>query len=307
MRPGDIPLYNDIRAKLQTYKAIRPLPGIDNPQNEECFVLQLIDSVRRVKYVRLISESVDSPITANPLNAAFDPIKAAAWHHSQGNINEAFWLVFLSTHFGKNLNTKWNLVRDVYSGLTDNIVWNWENVCADRDGFLAWLNANQDTLRARGKVGNHRKYQSLDAYNANGTGSAINSYIDWIGENHNHQELIDNALDASENDPKRAFRHLYNSMNAVKSFGRMARFDYLTMIGKLNLINIVPDSTYMTGATGPVTGARILFGQNVNSTTFEEWFTELDEHLGLEFGMQILEDAVCNWQKNTANYIHFKG
>ena len=307
MRPGDIPLYNEIKTKLNAYKAIRLLPGINNSQNEDCFILQIIDSVRRIRYVKLISKTVHSPMISNPNNPAFDPLKAAIWHRNQGNINEAFWLVFLATHFGRNSRTKWNLVKDVYSGLTNNVVWNWENICLNTNAFLEWLDANQDVLKSRGKVGNHRKYQSLGAYNRSGTGNAITSYINWIGANHEHQELIDIALQANENDSKRTFRYLYYSMNSVMSFGRMAKFDFLTMVGKLGLIDIEPDSTYMTGATGPVIGARLLFGRNVNNNTFEEWFAELEEHLGLEFGMQVLEDAVCNWQKNPALYIHFGG
>ena len=63
----------------------------------------------------------------------------------------------------------------------------------------------------------------------------------------------------------------------------------------------------MVGATGPVTGAKILFGQNVNNRIFDQWLNELDGHLGLDFGMQVLEDAICNWQKDPSNYIHFRG
>lgn len=307
MRPEDIPLYNELKEKLNTYKAIRPLPGINNPQNEDCFIMQIIDSIRRVKYARTISQKIYSSACADPSNIAFDPLKAAVWHRNQGNINEAFWLVFLATHFGKNLRTNWNLVRDVYSGLTNNVVWSWDAVCLNQNGFKIWLNANVENLKARGKVGNHRKYQSLGAYNHSGTGHAISSYIDWIGPTHNHSDLIANTLVIPENTPKMNFRLLYNSMNAVISFGRMARFDYLTMIGKLDLIDIIPDSAYMVGATGPVTGARILFGQNVNNRTFDEWLNELDEHLEIDFGMQVLEDAICNWQKNTSNYTHFRG
>jgi hypothetical protein len=48
-------------------------------------------------------------------------------------------------------------------------------------------------------------------------------------------------------------------MRAVASFGRTARFDYLTMVGKLGLAGIEPGSTYMQGATGPFTGACLLF------------------------------------------------
>lgn len=307
MRPADLVLYNDIHAKLQTFKLIRPLPGIRNVQKENCLIRQIIDSVRRIKYVNFIAENTTSSISADPSSLAFDPLKAAAWHNSQGNINEAFWLVFLATHFGKNLRTKWSLVRDVYSGLTNNVVWDWQTITSDLNGFRNWLNDNQVILKERGKIGNHRKYQSLKAYNPAGTGAAIATYIDWIGADHKHENLIEDIFLAVGDDPKLAFRYLYNSMNDVMSFGRMAKFDYLTMVGKLGLINIIPDSTYMVGATGPFTGGKSLFGQQFNRQILDSYFSELNDHLGLYFGMQVLEDAVCNWQKSPVNYIHFRG
>ena len=36
----------------------------------------------------------------------------------------------------------------------------------------------------------------------------------------------------------------------------------LTMVGKLQLANIEPGSTYMNGATGPLDGGRLLFGND---------------------------------------------
>ncbi|MET3025337.1 hypothetical protein ABXT06_01545 [Flavobacterium sp. UW10123] len=308
MRPADLVLYNDVHAKLQTFKQqTRSLPGIGIVQRESCFIRQIIDSVRRVNYVKLIAERTNNPIVADPSNIAFDPLKAAAWYNKQGNINEAFWLVFLATHFSRHHRTKWNLVKDVYSGLTNDVVWNWEAVSGDVNGFKNWLNDNVLALKARGKVGNHRKYQSLGAYNPTGTGAAVSSYIDWIGVDNNHQSLIDRAFLAAGNDPKLLFKHLYISMNAVMSFGRMAKFDYLTMVGKLGLLDIEPDSTYMDGATGPFTGGRLLFGGNPNRRLLDSYFSELDECLQLPFGMQVIEDAVCNWQKSPNIYEYFGG
>jgi len=54
-------------------------------------------------------------------------------------------------------------------------------------------------------------------------------------------------------------------MNDVERFGRTAKFDYLTMVGKLGLAAIEPGSTYMQGATGPLKGARLLFGGRATS------------------------------------------
>jgi hypothetical protein len=307
MRPADKELYDGLDVKLTEFIAIRQLPGINTDEKKDCLIKQIIDSVRRIKYVTVIRDkNYHDDICANPESEAFDPIKAAAWHHQQQNIDEAFWLAFLSTHFGRNHRTRWKLVKDIYKGPSNAAYWTWARVKQNPDAFRGWLDMNQETLR-NGKFGNHRKYQSLGAYNNNGTGHAIASYVEWIGENQNHQNLIDRSIAIAGNNPKELFRHFYNSMDGVASFGRMAKFDYLTMVGKLGLVNIEPDSTYMNGATGPFSGARLLFGQNANAATLDEWLFELDSHLNLPFGMQVLEDAICNWQKSQNEYKYFGG
>lgn len=306
MRPTDRILHKELAEKLTEFQAIRQLPGINTDIKKECLIRQIIDSVRRIKYVTVIKEKqYYDNICTNPGSEAFDPIKAAAWHLQHQNIDEAFWLTFMATHFGKNYRTKWKLVRDIYRGSTGSAYWTWARVKENPDAFRAWLDMNQQELR-EGKFGNHRKYQSLGAYNNNGTGHAIASYVEWIGENQTHQHLIDRSIEIAGDNPKELFRHFYNTMN-VSSFGRMAKFDFLTMIGKLGLVNIEPDSTYMHGATGPFTGSRLLFGQNADATTLDEWLFELEAHLDLPFGMQVLEDAICNWQKSPDEYKYFGG
>ena len=94
-------------------------------------------------------------------------------------------------------------------------------------------------------------------------------------------------------------------MSAVARFGRTARFDYLTMVGKLGLAAIEPPSTYMEGSTGPVRGARLLFGGRENATTLDSWLVELEAELHV--GMQVLEDALCNWQKSPNEFKPFRG
>jgi hypothetical protein len=94
-------------------------------------------------------------------------------------------------------------------------------------------------------------------------------------------------------------------MDAVASFGRTARFDYLTMVGKLGLAQIEPGSTYMQGSTGPLQGARLLFGEAASAAALDAWLVELDGVL--DVGMQVLEDALCNWQKSPEKFIPFRG
>ena len=116
---------------------------------------------------------------------------------------------------------------------------------------------------------------------------------------------MDQACEEADGSPRTAFDNLYRSMGVVASFGRMGRFDYLTMIGKLELARIEPGSTYMQGATGPVDGARLLFGQMASPTVLDAWLVELDRDLNV--GMQVLEDALCNWQKSPTKFKPFRG
>lgn len=307
MRPADMTLGRAIKQKLISFSEIHELKGVADKACLECLIEQIIDSIRRVKYVTTIGERVNDAGSANPRNGYFDPLKAAAWHKQNGNINEAFWLVFLSIHFGKNKRTKWLLTQNVYGRLGHSLPWNWERTSSDPESFRDWLREKKDDLKEIGKFGNHRKYESL---NDNCTGEAVQSYVNWIGPTHDHLILINNILEVTKANRREAFDGLYNSMNVTR-FGRTARFDYLTMIGKLGLAPIEPGSTYMHGATGPLTGARLLFGGDKNAQYSESelisLLNDLDSYLELYFGMQVLEDALCNWQKSPDKYKYFAG
>ncbi len=102
IRPADRLSAQEINTRLISFNNIIPIPGIDNEASRECFINQTIDSIRRIKYVKLIRDKISTDHCTDATHPAFDPIKAAAWHKRNGNIDEAFWLVFLSTHFGKN-------------------------------------------------------------------------------------------------------------------------------------------------------------------------------------------------------------
>jgi hypothetical protein len=61
----------------------------------------------------------------------------------------------------------------------------------------------------------------------------------------------------------------------------------------------------MHGSTGPVQGARLLFGNHENPVNLDRWLVELDAEL--QVGMQVLEDALCNWQKSPERFKPFRG
>lgn len=314
MSPQDVLNTQQLRQGLALYEQqVRPLAGIQDAACRDTLIKQLVESLRRVRYVTRIAQRDVSNSRADPSSDLFDPERAAVQHYRQGNLDEAFWLIFLSVHFGKPRRSGWRLVRDIYGQLGSGNYWDWVQTSANPVAFRQWLSTNLTTLKGGDGVtrrfGNHRKYESLHPYSDRGTGSAIESYVNWVTRFGDHNLLIQNAVTQTDGTPRAMFDYLYRSMGDVVSFGRTAKFDYLTMIGKLGLAPIEPGSTYMQGATGPFTGAKLLFGNNatanLNRTDLDAWLIQLETYL--QVGMQPMEDALCNWQKSPSAFIAFRG
>lgn len=296
---------------LESYQ-VRPLNGLTTSERRNTLVSQFIDSIRRIEYVHMLRQAKLDEARCNPESALFDPLKAAVINYRKGNVDEACWLVFVATYCGKHLSDGWELARTLYRGGDASMPWTWMRISGDVNGFRQWLTNAYPSLRSDGvsrRFGNHRKYETLRPDSRRGTSAVFNAYVSWIGHNQGHGLLIQETHDATKGNPKAAFHHLYNQMGQVTSFGRTGRFDFLTMIGKLALADIEPGSPYLIGATGPLAGARLLFGgsreANLRPDVLNGWVIELGDYLDL--GMQVMEDALCNWQKNPDTYEPFRG
>lgn len=307
MRQKHRQLAAELKRKLASFeRANEPLLGISTPAAREAFIGQLLDSVNRIDFIDFLATR-NRPMHAdrcNPNSAIFDPHRAAIIQRQAGNVDEAFWLTFLAVHFGKNLRSKWELPRAVYGGLGTQ-VWTWAETTSKRRQFRTWVTANADALKETGSFGNHRKYESVKEI-----ADVVESYIEWVGPSMSHLTNINTAIAAVGNDPRDLFDELYRTMK-VKQFGRTGKFDYLTMVGKLRLVRIEPKSTYMNGATGPYDGGNLLFTGEIDGGLSRKLLSDklglLEAHLGLYYGMQILEDSLCNWQKSPDRFIPFRG
>ena len=295
----------ELEASLRSFhKEIMPLPGVLQTENVLAFVAQLIDSLHRIEYVRTVRNRPISHARSNPNNSLFDPVRAAMLM-SANHREEAFWLVFLATHAGRNLRTEWQLASELY-GAGEDASWTWDRVRAEPQTYVDWLEDRHEEFE--GKFGNHRKYESLKP-GPKGTGAVVKSYVNWVKARGSHAEIIAQARALTQGNARLAFGLLYREMRGVWHFGRTARFDYLTMLGKVGLAEIDADSTYMNEATGPKRGARLLFDGKIDSNTgartLEAQVALLEQHLGV--GMQVMEDSLCNWQKSPSRYISFRG
>ena len=194
MKSKDQVLFNNPREKLERFSTnVRPLPGLAAAARQDSLIRQFIESIHRVKFPALIGSRNISARRADPSDHLFDPLRAAIIHQRAGNTDEAFWLIFLFVHFGKHATGGWRYAREVYGRLGDSPHWTWANTSADPAAFRRWLHERQARLKrpgVPGGFGNHRKYESLDAYKVKGTGNAVETYVTWIDPPRTHEELL---------------------------------------------------------------------------------------------------------------------
>jgi len=299
-----------LATKLRSFAGeVHPLPGIDDPAALECLVRQLLDSIRRVEFVRRLAQVGYGPDVSNPASDRFDPLKAAVSHARQGDADEAIWLTFLAVHFGKHAIDGWMLARLVYGRTGEDGLWDWPSLSANLAGFRRWLAGQNATMRGF-RFSNHRAYESLAADSPKGTGACVESFVQWVAAAGSFDNLVRAAHKRVGQNPVEAFDAIYREMNVVRRFGRLGKFDFLTMLGKLGLAPIEPGSAYIwDGATGPYRGIRRLATGDPASPLNRRDADGLYLQLGrvLELGMQELEDALCNWQKNPTAYQLFRG
>jgi hypothetical protein len=285
------------------------LKGLASQERRLALLGQVIESVRRIQYIEAMRNRPISERRLDPLDPLFDPLRAAVVHSRRLDLDEACWLVFLSVHFGRHLRKGWHSVAHLYAG-EGTQRWTWQRVSRAPALFRTWLNTATSEWKRTGvklPFGNHRKYQSLGAHNKNGTGHAIASYVEWVLPHGEHSGLF-RKMGEQAPSPAALFDKLFHSMD-VASFGRMARFDYLTMLGKLQLAPMTPGSPYLADATGPLRGARLLLANNVGArlsvAEMEPRLIVLGRDLGV--GMQEIEDSICNWQKSPDAFKPFRG
>jgi len=299
-------LREKLERDLSNYEvATKQLPGIRAPASRQVLIEQLVDSVRRVQYVRTVRQRDIAQDRSDPYSEHFDPVLGALHFAKMGEHDEACWLIFLSVHCGRHLKEAWGLARELYAGDKHGSEWTWARVSANPGTFRKWLdrkNVEWSKQGNRPKFGNHRKYVSLSGSSGRGTGEAIETYVDWVLEDGSHAEKF-GRVSRECGDPRMSFEVLYRSLAAVQQFGRLARFDFLCMLGKCELADIEPGHAYLTDATGPRTGAQRLF--QATHTSLEQEAVALGAALGV--GMQVIEDALCNWVKTPGKYTRFRG
>ncbi|MBB05445.1 MAG: hypothetical protein CML03_08010 [Pseudooceanicola sp.] len=303
---------NEFIGKIEQLDAqLGPLPGIATAQRRQCWAQQIVSSLRRISYTdTLLMRSVNAA-RCDPHSGIFDPVRGALHFQRSGQLDEAVWLTFVLTHFGKHAVDEWKLAANVYGSFGVGPVWTFAQYAADLAGFENMLAANSGRLAdasISGSFSNHRKFQSKKP---EAIAKTFCTYYEWQTEFGGFRDRMIATHASVGQEPQAAFDALYKSMKGVFGFGggRLGRFDFLTMLGKLQLAPITPGSVYLDKATGPLAGARLLFFGDrdhlITGRALEPRVDALDGVLGV--GKQVIEDSLCNWQKSPDVYEYFRG
>lgn len=296
-----------IVATLLAYSEnVSNLAGLPTTVELDVLSKQIVASIRREEYFQLIQQRGPiSAVRANPHDAAFEAELGVVHLIQAGQFDEAAWLIFLMVYFAKPEFSGWQRLKDVYGALGEGR-WDWATVSGNPAAFVTWLAQNWKGIG--GKFGNHRKYESLDPAADRPIGPALASYIGWVMKAGGHAQHFATIVQNAGNDPHVIFDAFFRTI-PVRGFGRLARFDWVSMLVRYGLIPAAAGSAYFDGATGPANGAKLLFFNNrkavVSNAALQARLDSLDQHLGV--GMAVLEDSLCNWQKQPRAFTHFKG
>lgn len=288
--------YEYMDTELENFhNQIHELYVVKNPSTVDAFIKQLSDSINRVKYFERISSREISSNRANPSSSLFDPLKAILYL-KEIDFDEACWLAFLTIHFGESKNSNWKLTKTFYSGHNLGKLFAYSSIKNDIGLVQSWVDSVSNDKTLKLKFGNHRKYESLK-----NLPYVISSYYSWVDSNGGHENLFkNNAI----TDSKELFKELYEKITIIR-FGRLAKFDYLSLLYKTKIANILADCCYIKGSTGPSSGAKKMFGANYSDSELDSIAMKLADHLNI--GYQEMEDALCNWQKSPEVYKPFRG
>ncbi|MDH7971467.1 hypothetical protein QH494_04675 [Sphingomonas sp. AR_OL41] len=280
--------------------------GFNSENRKRVFAAQLVDSVRRIEYLNVHSANSRSSNLHTPYSGSFEPFGGASVMLRAGHEDDAYWLIYLATHFGKHKVDGWNLTEDFYGRFNQGGVWDWAAASQNPTAIAQWLGSIYPALTRTGRsrrFGNHRKFETLKP-GPKGTGAAVASYINWVNEYGSHRALIGEAQKQVGQNPEEVFSFLYKDLRKVSKLGRLGKFDFLCNLSNLLIAPIFPDKAYIAGSTGPLAGAKMLFGV-LSVKALEDACAQLSHHFNVS--PQAIEDTLCNWQKSPSKYIYFRG
>ena len=201
------------------------------------------------------------------------------------------WRVFLAAHFGRlsapavDANTAGLFL----CGFAETPHWNWDVVASDSGAALeSWLRADP-RISATLAFGNHRKHEDKKV---DGLMKVIRSFIRLVNPFGGPAELVKpRGVSAGYEQFDQLFKRI-----EIDRFGRLGNWDFIDLLAQLKLTTAEPKHCYLHGATGPLEGARQVWGESQSEDILNVRCARLVQRIPVS--AWILEDALCNFQKD---------
>jgi hypothetical protein len=281
--------------ELDTEGALASLPGVADPAERERFLAALrAEAVRRDEELAIGADPGEKDQLELPFAGDWDPRRAIVQLDRAGDKEEATWLTFLTTYFAaaEDSNDRWRSVRTVYSGFNEHRI-SWRAVYQDPAEALAAITGRPKEYAQLG-FGSHRKNEPLKADHRYGLEAVVRSYLDLVKKMGNGSQA--QMFTRYSGDPGLKFHKLMLDIVGVLRFGRLGAFDYLTLLGTLRVYPLQPAHLYLEGSTGPLEGAKRLFGTpRAKAPELDSKCAAVARQLGVS--LAVMEDALCTWQK----------
>lgn len=207
------------------------------------------------------------------------------------------WVLYLATYFGKSNKSKWELFNRATFDNSGSILL-FENIQKDLDKYFKYL-SSFNFFDGR-TYSNHRKFTAKRLTGEKGVFESMEYFVKNID-----QYSVKNKMD---------FHSMYELAQKIPNFGRLAAFDFSSSLVKCGLDIEEPKSMYAEHSTGPLDALGLLLKLTNNDSSYKskiklsfdlmKWFIE---NTRIFMTGQVLEDAICNWQKNISTYVRYSG
>ncbi len=277
-------------------KAFEDILGVKiDPIKLSILALQTRDSIRRIqiygtyklKAQTAVKESKPFFHTSNPF---------VLTQRVDLSFQDKVWFIYLATYFGKSNRSGWELFkRAAFKKDLSLITFNQVN--NNLEEYFEYL-LSFDFFKEC-TFSNHRKFTAKSLLGHKGLFISIEFLVNNI-----HQFCPTNRME---------FHRMFLLANKIPNFGRLAAFDFSSSLAKIGLID-EPKSMYAENSTGPLKALELMLKLTNNEASVLSqkefavslmcWFLE---NSNIFMVGQVLEDAICNWQKDTTKYRLYKG
>ena len=270
----------------------------DQVESDKLHILarQTFDSIRRIQIYDIYRQRAQHAVQANETFIhTSNPFVLA--QRSDLSPRNNLWIIYLATYFGKSNKSQWELFNRA-SFRPDKSLIEFDQIQTDLDGYFNYL-LSFDFFEGC-SYSNHRKYTAKKLKDDKGLFRSIEYLINNI-----RNYCPDNEIE---------FHEMYVRSQKIPNFGRLGGFDFTSTLVKCRLNVKEPKSMYANHSTGPLQGLRLLLKLTNNQTSkasqiqlsmdLVDWFFTNSKIFMIG---QVLEDAICNWQKNTSTYIRYTG